>query len=60
LQSTANYVVQRLQTVPQVHSLMVRLKDPDHLMAKIVRKKLKLMVPGKKRKGAAKAVSGNK
>jgi ppGpp synthetase/RelA/SpoT-type nucleotidyltranferase len=40
LQTTARYITERLQRVPAVHSLMVRIKDPEHLIAKIVRKKL--------------------
>ena len=39
LQSVANYILQRLQQVPSVHSLRVRIKDPEHLVAKIIRKK---------------------
>ena len=40
LQSTANYILQRLQLVSAVHSLKVRIKDAEHLVAKIIRKKL--------------------
>jgi len=39
LQTTATYVVERLQTVPAVHSLKSRIKDAEHLVAKIIRKK---------------------
>jgi ppGpp synthetase/RelA/SpoT-type nucleotidyltranferase len=39
LQTTATYVVERLQTVPAVHSLKSRIKDAEHLIAKIIRKK---------------------
>jgi len=41
LQATADYVSQRLRQLPEVHSLKIRVKDPEHLLAKIVRKKLK-------------------
>jgi ppGpp synthetase/RelA/SpoT-type nucleotidyltranferase len=40
LQTTANYISQRLQSVPTVHSLNVRIKHEEHLIAKIIRKKL--------------------
>jgi putative GTP pyrophosphokinase len=39
LQTTAAYVVERLQTVPEVHSLKSRIKDADHLVAKAIRKR---------------------
>ena len=39
LQTTATCVVERLQTVPAVHSLKSRIKEADHLVAKIIRKK---------------------
>lgn len=39
LQTTATYVVERLQTVPAVHSLKSRIKDPEHLVEKIIRKR---------------------
>ena len=39
LQTTARYVVERLQTVPAVHSLKSRIKEADHLVEKIIRKK---------------------
>jgi putative GTP pyrophosphokinase len=40
LKSTGNLVVQRLQGVAGVHSLKVRVKDPGHLVAKIVRMRI--------------------
>lgn len=40
LQKTADYVLQRLREVGAVHSLKVRIKHPEHLMQKIIRKKL--------------------
>ncbi len=40
LQTAATYISQRLQQVPSVHSLKVRVKHPEHLVAKIIRKKL--------------------
>ena len=40
LQTAATYISQRLQSVPGVHSLKVRIKHPEHLIAKIIRKKL--------------------
>jgi putative GTP pyrophosphokinase len=39
LQTTATYVVERLQTVPEVHSLKSRIKEAEHLVEKIIRKK---------------------
>ena len=33
LNTTATYIAQRLQHVPAVHSLKVRIKDPEHLKA---------------------------
>lgn len=39
LLTTGTYIVSRLQTLPAVHSLKVRVKDPHHLASKIVRKK---------------------
>ena len=41
LQTTARYITERLQLVPAIHSLKVRIKNPEHLIAKIIRKKLK-------------------
>jgi ppGpp synthetase/RelA/SpoT-type nucleotidyltranferase len=40
LQTTAEYILQRLRQVPAVHSLKMRIKHPEHLIAKIIRKKL--------------------
>ena len=40
LKSTGNLIAQRLQGVLGVHSLKVRVKDPDHLSAKIIRMRL--------------------
>lgn len=40
LLSAANYISQRLQQVPDIHSTKVRIKHPEHLAAKIIRKKL--------------------
>ena len=40
LQTAASYISERLQTVAAVHSLKVRIKNPEHLLAKIIRKKL--------------------
>ena len=39
LQTTADAFSARLQTLPGVHSTRVRLKHPDHLLDKIVRKR---------------------
>jgi putative GTP pyrophosphokinase len=38
LTSTGRYITERLTDVPGVHSLKMRVKDPDHLVAKIIRK----------------------
>lgn len=40
LEATARYVSERLQALPQVHSIKVRIKDPEHLIEKIIRKRL--------------------
>ena len=40
LQTTAEYISQRLQQVPAIHSLKIRIKHPEHLIAKIIRKRL--------------------
>lgn len=40
LQTTASMLVQTLQQVPHVHSLKFRIKDPENLIAKLIRKKL--------------------
>jgi ppGpp synthetase/RelA/SpoT-type nucleotidyltranferase len=43
LQTTARYVSERLQELSAVHSLKVRIKDGEHLIEKIIRKKLRHM-----------------
>jgi putative GTP pyrophosphokinase len=40
LKSTADYILQRLQLVSAIHSLKVRIKEAEHLVAKIIRKKI--------------------
>ena len=40
LTDVANYVANTLQRVPKVHSVKVRLKSPEGLIAKIIRKKI--------------------
>jgi ppGpp synthetase/RelA/SpoT-type nucleotidyltranferase len=40
LLAAANYVRDRLQQIPAVHSLKLRIKDPAHLVEKIIRKRL--------------------
>ena len=40
LQTAARYISDRLQTLPTIHSLKVRVKEPSHLVAKIIRKKV--------------------
>jgi GTP pyrophosphokinase len=40
LEATAGYISQRLRQLPEVHSLKLRVKDPEHLVAKIIRKKI--------------------
>ncbi len=40
LEFAASYIAQRLQRLPMVHSLKTRVKDPSHLISKIIRKKL--------------------
>lgn len=40
LQTAATYVSERLQALPAVHSLKIRIKDAEHLLEKIIRKKL--------------------
>jgi len=40
LQTTADYMLQRLRQISAVHSLKMRIKHPEHLIAKIIRKKL--------------------
>ena len=39
LQATAAYIADRLRPVREVHSLMFRIKDAEHLLEKIIRKK---------------------
>ena len=41
LQTTARYITERLQLLPEVHSIKVRIKNPESLIAKVIRKKLK-------------------
>ncbi len=41
LLSAGNYILQRLQQERKVHSVKLRIKDPDHLVAKLVRKRIK-------------------
>lgn len=41
LLSAGRYCLDLLQTVPAVHSLRIRVKDPDHLLEKIIRKRRK-------------------
>lgn len=40
LQPTANFIADSLRQVSEVHSLRIRIKDPEHLIEKIIRKKL--------------------
>jgi putative GTP pyrophosphokinase len=40
LTSTGRYITERLTDVVGVHSLKMRIKDPDHLVAKIIRKSI--------------------
>lgn len=40
LQPIANYIAETLQGVKEVHSLKVRIKSPEHLIEKIIRKKI--------------------
>ncbi|MBW2003640.1 MAG: GTP pyrophosphokinase [Deltaproteobacteria bacterium] len=39
LAAAAGYVAERLNTIGQVHTIKTRIKDPDHLIEKIIRKK---------------------
>jgi putative GTP pyrophosphokinase len=39
LNTTASYITERLRAIPAVHSLKVRIKQPEHLIEKIIRKK---------------------
>lgn len=41
LEPTANYISECLRKVDKVHSTRYRLKDPEHLIEKIIRKKVK-------------------
>lgn len=41
LQAAGNMLIERLGQINEVHSLKVRIKDPDHLIEKIIRKKEK-------------------
>lgn len=41
LEPTANEIATRLQQIEAVHSLKIRLKDPEHLIEKIIRKRRK-------------------
>ncbi|MBW3569557.1 MAG: hypothetical protein KY467_00495 [Gemmatimonadetes bacterium] len=38
--AVANFISERLQTLPGVHSIKLRVKDPAHLIEKIVRKRI--------------------
>lgn len=38
LEPTANYIVERIRKVETVHSTKMRIKDPEHLVEKIIRK----------------------
>ncbi len=40
LEPVANYVSERLRHVSEVHSIRVRIKNPDHVVEKIIRKQL--------------------
>ncbi|MBW1720531.1 MAG: GTP pyrophosphokinase [Deltaproteobacteria bacterium] len=40
LEAAARYVSDRLGTVEEVHSIKTRIKDPEHLIEKIIRKRL--------------------
>ena len=44
LSNAGESVVKTLQSVAEVHSLRARVKDPDHLLAKIIRKKKKCSI----------------
>ena len=39
LEPTANYLVERIRKLDKVHSTKMRIKNPEHLIEKIVRKK---------------------
>lgn len=40
LGAAAGNVAERLTTIGQVHTVKTRIKDPDHLIEKIIRKKI--------------------
>ncbi|MEJ7698578.1 MAG: RelA/SpoT domain-containing protein [Pyrinomonadaceae bacterium] len=40
LKPIANYIDESLRLIKEVHSLRIRIKDPEHLVEKIIRKKL--------------------
>jgi ppGpp synthetase/RelA/SpoT-type nucleotidyltranferase len=40
LEAAAKYVADRLRTLDEVHTVRTRVKNPEHLVAKIIRKKL--------------------
>jgi putative GTP pyrophosphokinase len=40
LHNAAGYILERLRQIKQVHSVRLRIKDPEHLVAKIIRKKI--------------------
>ncbi len=37
---TAKYLIEKLHNIDKVHSVRYRLKDPDHLISKIIRKRI--------------------
>jgi|SRR3989304_30568 len=39
LETTATSIIERLRQVKEVHSLKMRIKDPEHVMEKIIRKR---------------------
>ena len=41
LEPTGNHIIDRLRQLNTVHSLRIRLKDPEHLIEKIIRKQIK-------------------
>lgn len=41
LEPTANYLVERIRKLDKVHSTKMRIKNPEHLIEKIIRKKTK-------------------
>lgn len=41
LEPTANYIADCLRKSDKVHSIKLRVKDPEHLIEKIIRKKIK-------------------